>query len=209
VTQSGGDRPPAVEQSSVEFGPKSVWLAVASDQPGAVADALGLADRRAAGWSEALGLIQRHPPAESLPVFVSSPIRGWTLVVLPPSFAELDVVDLGDLSRKLGEVQKFATHRVVDSHRWERWVDGAALRRYWWVGESGEIRLDEGEPAAAEGRVARRSDLEGDWDDLDFADENTVLDVAGEWSLDPSELPAGSGATDGLLGYVSGRSRDE
>ena len=50
------------------------------------------------------------------------------------------------------------------------------MRRYWWVGERGEIRLDDGEPAAAEGSLAQPDDLDGDWDELEFADEDTVLD---------------------------------
>jgi hypothetical protein len=86
---------------------------------------------------------------------------------------------------------------------WQRWVAGSPVRRYWWVGESNEIHLDDGEPAAAEGSLAHPDELEGDWDELELPDEDTVLDVAAEWSLDPTELDGRPDLpADGLRGYV-------
>jgi hypothetical protein len=146
--------------------------------------------------------VQRHPPEPPFPLFLTPPLDGWTLVVLAPSLAEAPF-DFAALSRELGEVQKFGSHRVVESHEWQRWVDGSPVRRYWWVGESGEIRLDDGEPAAAEGSLARKGDLDGEWDALDFPEEDTVLAVAAEWSIDPTTLDGHLDLPpEGLLGYV-------
>jgi hypothetical protein len=156
---------------------------------------------RPAPWS-VVPEVQHHPPEPPFPVFVTPPVDGWTLVVLAPSLAEA-ALDLAGLSRRFGEAQKLATHRVVESHEWQRWVDGSPVRRYWWVGESGEIRLDDGEPATAEGSLAHADDLDGYWDELELPDEDTVLEVAAEWSVDPTtlderfDLPA-----QGLLGLV-------
>ena len=191
----------AAASGAVGFGVKSAWLAVRSEQPEEVARALGLDDVRPAAWG-VVQEIQRHPPEPPFPVFVTPPVDGWTLVLLAPSLAEANF-DLAGLSRQFGEAQKLATHRVVESHEWQRWVEGSPVRRYWWVGESGEVRLDDGEPAAAEGSLAHAGDLDGDWDDLEFPDEDTVLEVAAEWSIEPTtldgrlDLPA-----EGLLGYA-------
>jgi len=192
----------AAASGAVGFGVKSAWLAVRSEEPDEVARALGLDDVQPAPWS-VVREVQRHPPEMPFPVFVTPPVAGWTLVLLAPSLAEADF-DLAALSRRFGEAQKLASHRVVESHEWQRWVDGSPARRYWWVGETGEIRLDDGEPAAAEGSLAREGDLDGDWDELEFPDEGTVLDVAAEWSLDPTTLEGHLDLPpEGLLGYVA------
>jgi hypothetical protein len=75
------------------------------------------------------------------------------------------------MGHRFGEVQKFATHRVVEYQEWQRWVDGSRMRRYCWIGESGEIRFDEGEPVSAEGDLLWAADLDGDWDAFDVTDE--------------------------------------
>lgn len=192
----------AVERGAVGFGPKSAWLAVRSERPEEVARALGLEDIRPAPW-DAVAEVQRHPSEPPFPVFVTPPAEGWTLVLLAPSLAEASF-DLAALSRRFGEAQKLASHRVVESHEWQRWVGGSPMRRYWWVGESGEIRLDDGEPGTAEGSLAHAADLDGNWDDLEFPDEDTALDVAAEWSLDPTTLDGRLDLpSEGLLGYIT------
>ena len=61
-------------------------------------------------------------------------------------------------------------------------------RRYCWIGESGEIRFDEGERVSADGSSLRATDLDGDWDAFDIADEETVMAAAAQWSMNPSTL---------------------
>src|SRR5262249_21969565 len=80
-------------------------------------------------------------------------------------------------------------------------VDRTPVGRYCWIGERGEIPFDEGDPAAAEAGIARRTDLDHGWEGLTFSDEDTVLDVAAEWSLDPMTLDDRA-AGRGLLGRV-------
>lgn len=175
--------PPALETdrpaAARGFGPKSAWLAVRSVEPREVAAALGLRELRPETWEPALDAV---PPL----LFLTLPVDGWTLVVHGSDVGER--IDLAALSRRFGEAQSFATHRVVDLQEWQRWVDGSPVRRYRWIGESGEIELDEGTPAAAEAGIARRADLDRDWDELVFPDEDVVLNVAAEWSVDPMEL---------------------
>jgi hypothetical protein len=137
-------------------------------------------------------------------------VDGWTLAVLGGSELFEDdgvgggALDLLALSQRFGEVQKFATYRVVDYQEWQRWVKGSPVRRYCWIGDSSEIRFDEGEPTSAEGNLLRAANLDGDWDAFDFADEETVMTVAAEWSINPTTL----GERDdlpprGLLGFLA------
>lgn len=182
------------------FGRKATWLAVADAQPEDIAASLGLDEVRRETVESALAEIE-HGPANPGPVLVVPPVGGWTLVLIT-SVADQEPWDLSRLSRRFGEVQRFVSHRVVDYFGWERWVDGHPRRRYAWLGESGEILADDGEPGAAEADIARASDLDGDWDDLTFPTEDTVLKVARGWSVDPTtiELPADPVA---LIGYVA------
>lgn len=165
----------------VSFGYKSRWLAVRSEDPGAVAKALPLEDVRPATWRDG---IERNK--DDL-VFITPPVEGWTLALIDSTVEE---PELAELSRLFGEAQLFGTHRVPEYHEWQRWVNGSPVRRYCWIGERGEIPLDEGEPTAAERGIARAGDLDRPWDELEFADEETVLEVAREWSVDPSTLDA-------------------
>lgn len=192
VSGSGGD--------AVSFGRKTAWLAVRNDDPEAVARALGLEDRRAEDWSRAIDEVEQGESRAS--VFVTPAVDGWTLVVLSPLLADGDVFDLMTISRAFGEAQKFASHRVSDYYEWQRWMDGEPVRRYAWIGDEGEIPFDDGEPAAAETGLLRKADLNGDSDDKRLADEDVVLAVAREWSVDPMTLGDRSVSRRGLIGYA-------
>ena len=203
------ERSAATGTGPVGFGYKIAWLAIRTEETQAAAEALRLTDARATSWAEgidaAYGAQQRRAP-----VFLTPAVDGWTLAVLGGGELFEDdgggggTLDLASLSHRFGEVQKFATHRVVEHQEWQRWVHGSPARRYCWVGESGEIRFDEGEPIRAEGNLLRAADLGGDWDAFDLADEETVMAVAAEWSVNPTtlderdDLPPG-----GLLGFLA------
>src|SRR5262249_18636731 len=145
--------------------------------------------------------------ANGTAAFVTPTVDGWTLVVLGGQLFDEDGngrVDLRRLSKEFGEAQKFASHRVVEYQEWQRWVQGSPGRRYCWIGESGEIPFDEGDPLAEEGNILRATHITADWENFDIADEGVVMAVAAAWSVDPttlderSELPS-----TGLVGIVS------
>jgi hypothetical protein len=182
----------------VEFGRNVAWLALRTESCEDAARALALADAREASWHEALDQLDRAGGEAA--AFVTPPVRGWTLVVLGPALVEHNVLDLASLSARFGEAQKFASRRVVDYHEWQRWVNGSPIRRYAWIGDRGEIPLDEGEPARAERGILRQADLDGDWGDARLADESLVLDLAAEWSVDPSRLGEFETSGRGLVG---------
>jgi hypothetical protein len=143
------------QMGTVGFGPKMAWLAVRHDDPAKVLSGLGLRDL---GLTDArAGLDLAHFTDDR--VVVTPPIDGWVLVVGRwlfglPSAAALSVT-LGT------EVQYFATHRGLLTHRWERAVEGDLLDVF-------------------------RS---GDDEDDDLVDERDVFRTAAQWSVDPRQLP--------------------
>ncbi len=208
VSVDGDDSAPA-GTGPVGFGYKSAWLAIRTEDTEAAAEALRVTDAHAASWAEGIEAAYRARQGRPL-VFLTPVVDGWTLAVLGGGELFEDdgvgggALDLPSLSHRFGEVQKFATHRVVDYQEWQRWVDGSPVRRYCWIGESGEIRFDEGEPISAEGNLLRAADLDGDWDAFDFADEQTVMAVATEWSINPTTLDERDDLPPrGLLGFLA------
>jgi hypothetical protein len=205
----GGDDLAAAGTGPVGFGYKIAWLAIRTEDTEAAAEALGVTGARAVSWAEGIDAAYTARQGHPL-VFLTPVVDGWTLAVLGGGeLAEDDgagggALDLASLSRRFGEVQRFATHRVAEYQEWQRWVGGSPVRRYCWIGESGEIRFDEGEPVSAEGNLLRAADLDGDWDTFDLASEETVMAVAAEWSLDPTTLDErGDLPPRGLLGFLS------
>ncbi len=193
----------------VVFGYKIAWLAIRTEDTKAAAEALRVTDAHAASWAEGIDATYGAERGRA-PVFLTPVVDGWTLAVLGRGELFEDdgtgggALDLPSLSRRFGEVQKFATHRVVEYQEWQRWVNGWPVRRYCWIGESDEIRFDEGEPISAEGNLLRATDLDGDWDAFDFADEETVMAVAAEWSINPTTLDERDDLPPrGLLGFLA------
>lgn len=194
----------------VGFGYKHAWLAIRTEDMEAAAEALGVVEAHPAAW--AAGIEAAYEAGQGpAPVFLTPVVDGWTLAVLGGGELLEDdgvgggALDLPSLSHRFGEVQKFATHRIVDYQECQRWVNGSPVRRYCWIGESAEIRFDEGEPISAEGNLLRAADLDGDWDAFEFADEETVMAVAAEWSINPTTLDERDDLPPrGLLGFLIG-----
>jgi hypothetical protein len=95
-------------------------------------------------------------------------------------------------------VQFFATHRVVEAHLWARAIGGSLVRAYSYVGESGEKRVEIGEPTPEEIALDLRffdpngpdAEEDGYWEreDLRYPDEEDVMRVAERWSVNPAAL---------------------
>lgn len=193
-TPAPADLPP---EHAVSFGYKSQWLAVRTDDPTAALKSLGASNFREVGWSQGVGA----PEGE---VFATPPLDGWVLVVgaFPEILGEGDemaVALVSKLSSELGtEVQYFGTHRVVEYHAWVRAKTGEVSRAYAYLGERGETLFRMGEQSAEEKALGfnffdnKSPEAEDDayWerDDLSYPDEEDVMKVAGQWSINPAEL---------------------
>jgi len=164
----------------VGFGGKQAWLAVRDGDPAAILAALDLRDLGTVRWRDGIDLAHLTDDR----VAVTPPLGGWTLAVgrylmRPP--------DVAELSAKLQtEVQFFATHRVTESHRWQRAADGLLIRAFGYVGQTGSVTTWFGDPDPAE----RDAGLPASYDDETtvLVAEQDVLKVAGAWSIDPTTL---------------------
>ncbi|MBF5042829.1 hypothetical protein FGE12_10530 [Aggregicoccus sp. 17bor-14] len=194
----------AQDTGAVPFGYKLGWLAVRGRTPEQVAAALGLESLRPVPWLEGLERVSEDGEGQ---YFLPPVLDGWTLVASedllseasrdpdsPRAFADR----VATLSARLGEVQAFATSRVIEYHHWMRAVDGALRRAYAYLGESGEVQLDAG-AVTPEEEALRAGDPE--W----TPGEQDVMALAGRWSVDPSGLEGHpAGAQPGLHGWRAG-----
>ncbi len=182
------------------FGYKTAWIAVHHRSTIEVADALNLARRRMLSYPEGTALGYRDG------VYVAAPHAGWTFAHgralstgIDPTSAAF-VAWLAALSRCLGEVQYFGTHRVSESHQWAWARDGQILRAYAFADADVPVFL--GPPTDAEREIGvgvRPRDegwqqwTEDDWDDWDdwfttTPGEQDVMQIARRWSIDPTTL---------------------
>jgi hypothetical protein len=178
------------------FGNKTSWLAIDTEDTKGVVKALRLRQAEQTCWSKGL-----HKGT-----FVAPPILGWTLVVgVRPEAGEPQFVPfLEELSRRFGEVQYFATHRVVDYHAWAKAVGGRVVRSYAWLGERGEVLQNVGHKTSEEEELGFRfidgTTAEGDEEDAELPGEEDVMRIAGRWSLNPQEIDAYESKGAGYLG---------
>lgn len=180
------------------------WLAVRSQNPQAVQDALGVQHVRPCSWSDALA------PSFEPRLFIAPPVDGWILVMgcdLPDPADDIDVCFkfLTGLSVKLGEVQFFSRHRAVSHHGWARIEEGRVVRAYAWAGETlwnqGEITTAERDlklrclPYAETGEVLGFGERER------FAlNTERVVRLAAVWSIDPTAVESATLEAQGIAG---------
>jgi hypothetical protein len=172
----------------VGFGYKQGWLAIRDTDPMALAGYLGARDLGPVSWREGIDLAYLTDDR----LVLTPPLSGargvqWILAVGRWVLRDDAPVDLAKMSAELKtEVQLFATHRVVELHRWERAVDGQLVRAFSYLGEAGEVLESRGEPDAAELSLRLQSTLDPASDIL--VSESDVMRLAGLWSVDPTEL---------------------
>lgn len=176
------------------FGYKCNWLAIRTDDPAKVVEALQLTDARPSSWESGIeaGYIGR--------VFVSPPVDGWILAVSSSLPSEPDTVApfIEVLSRHFDEVQYFGTHRVVEYHAWALARAGRIVRAYAYVGERGETLWDVGARTAGEIELGvkffnerspeAKDEKYFERTDLTYPGEEYVMQIAGKWSINPQEL---------------------
>lgn len=167
----------------VPFGYKVLWYAVASTDTKKVISALGLNKPRPSTWSQGVAAAYEGK------IFVTPPIKNWTLAVGTPFGATLDnepgdfvESELRRLSKHFDEVQFFSSHRVVEAHLWSKAKEGRLVRGYCFVGDRGETTWNFGQPTMGE--------IEAGFENSDsyFPNEETVMAVAKQWSVNPCEI---------------------
>lgn len=181
----------------IGFGYKNFWIAVKSDNKEKIAEIIGLKNLRPSNWESGIAIAYKNG------VFITPNIGDWTLVVginLPngDSLDSIEILEniLNKLSSKFGEAHFFGTHRVVEYHNWMKSINGKISRIYSYIGESGENIKVFGEPTEIEKDLdlfnsfseEANSDSYFNRGDLDYADEELVMKIANNWSINPTLL---------------------
>lgn len=198
--------PVASSDLVARFGYKSAWLAFRGLTQQQVATALGLSGVKAQDWQTAIHATYVDNPA----VAVTPPFHGaggnWTLATsVALMLAEPDVAAL---SKKTGtEVQYFVTERISDTHGWAKAVDGRLIRLFQWGGDMGEILKWVGRPDRIEQGfglpdVARATQATSDALFDANIDEETVMTLAGHWSVSPEAIEGTPSHGDPLVGTM-------
>jgi hypothetical protein len=170
-----------VVASPVEgFGYKVVWVAIRCDDAKEIAGAYSRKPK-SADFAVGIAAVERrgdNPP--DVPVFTVGPVDGWVLSVFGGfAMARLDFSAVAEMfSSMVGETQLYVNFPNAGVFGWERWVDGELVRR--WTNDGNEF----GEATPIE--LAVLSAVKG-------VDEDSVLEVAGAWSVNPMELSERSG----------------
>ncbi|WP_067502552.1 hypothetical protein [Actinoplanes sp. TFC3] len=164
------------------FGGKQAWLAIRDGDPGAVLGALDLRDLGEVPWRS--GLDVAHLSDDRVAITPPLP-GGWVLAVGRHLLLHPPALD--DLSKVLDtEVQMFATHRVTETHRWQRAVRGSLVRSFGYVGQTGDVTSWSGDPDAVERAAGLPAAF--DEDATVLVSERDVFRVAAGWSIDPTTL---------------------
>ena len=181
------------------------WFAVRSEDPKAVATAIELQNAHAANWEYG---ISRASELDDYRIFVTPPAKGWVLVVGMPVLFEADAHARErtiELSKQFGEAQFFASVRTSDSYTWVRASKGKLIRLFY---ESDGQRRAEGKETEEEKQLGFKfsdvSSSESPRSEQWEPDEQSVLQIAGRWSIDPTMLSEmGLPPSLGLLGDPS------
>jgi hypothetical protein len=186
-----------VPDSAVGFGYKCMWFAVKTDNTSRLAELLELKNVSDCNWRAGVD------KAYNGSVFITPSIDGWTSACgwgLPHGDSKEGIEEvkrvLRILSTELGEAQYFCTHRVSEYHCWMKAINGQIERAYSYSGESGENGVIEGEPTEFERtlKLANTFSVEAndpgyfEREDIIWANESLVMQIAANWSIDPSIL---------------------
>jgi predicted MPP superfamily phosphohydrolase len=181
----------------VDFGYKIVWIAIKTNNKQRIAEILNLKDTKPSNWKSGIENAYENS------VYITPQIGKWTLAVgmklvtgdTKESIEELEKI-LNKLSLEFGEAQFFGTHRVVEYHNWMKSVNGKTERIYSYIGESGENIKVFGNPTEIEkglnlfNSFSKEAEDDNYWEreDLIFADEELVMKIAENWSVNPTKL---------------------
>ena len=193
------------------FGYKTAWFAVRSKDRDAVAKALELQEAQEVNWQH--GVHHANEYNEYL-IFVVPPVNGWVLAMGTPVVFEMDdyaTERITKLSREFGEAQCFGSVKTSSAYTWARAMNGVLVRHFYDADgnhkEIGEYTEEEKTLGAKFSDSSSAEALEPDYwqrKDIVGVEEQTVLQVAGLWSVDPMKLgEMGLAPAYGLLGKPS------
>jgi len=183
----------------VAFGYKTAWYVVKGESSLSVIEKLKLSVVSEANWET--GLEEAYNKNE---IFVSPRVKDCVLVI---NLAHWNSDDIKEDGKLFPELQYFGSHRVADYYAWAKFIDGELLRFYTYVGGEGQLE-SEGELGSEEltlgfDKYPQEDNLDTwtdeDWNSAIFPDEDSVIDIAQAWGIDPF---FGEGNYEKGIGYL-------
>ena len=195
-------------EKPLAFGYKMAWLAIPRVKSSEVLTALKLTDITPANWTK--GLTCAYEEKKTL--FVTPVLRDWVLVIGRGLWNKVDMslpitenLWLRELRESFAELYYFSTMRVLENHGWAKLEHGIPTRAYAYSGELGEFMWCLGKPTQEE--LAVNPDMPSP-DTLAqhpvYPDEQMVLSVASQWSIDTSFADYNYPADIGFVGTLRG-----
>ena len=186
-----------IPDSAVSFGYKCIWFAVKTSNQEKLIELLKIKNVEKCNWK--MGIDKAYKGS----IFITPAIDGWTLACglgLPTGDSKESIKEvkktLQTLSKEFGEAQFFCTHRVVEYHCWMKAINGQVTRVYSYLGEAGENIAIEGIPTDFEKKYklintfSEEAKGEKYFEDTNLVlpNEELLMQVAGHWSINPTEL---------------------
>lgn len=191
------------------FGYKCFWFAAPVDGAGTLGDALGLADAVASPWANG---IERAYGGGAC--FVTPCVDGWVFALgagrpamntRPEDWIEQVRAASGRLG---GELQFFLSDRAGSSYGWVRARNGRIHRAFFADAagpavDAGATTVEERNALGLLGDTTAFDDDEPDQQLASVANEDFVLGLAADWSLNPTTLEARGLGLDPDLGLLA------
>lgn len=205
-----------MDAKPVSFGYKMCWLAIKNASSVELVKDLEIINPAPAGWQQGIETVYKDSQQDTMKntVYLTPEIEGWTLIVsysLPtpePETAQILLELLEYLSSKYGIACSYGTNSVSEYHHWIKYTSGKLIRAF--ATAEGSILLDEGEVTPEESFInfdeimkIQNPEYNGDIDFESLPDEETVLLVAENWSLNPAKLEEFSSTGEGFLGKIA------
>jgi len=168
----------------IPFGYKTAWYAIKDITPQAVIEKLDLDIVCESNWESGFEHIY-----VSGDVFVSPAIGGYILVIGLIGLgrnADHDMVK--EHSRLFNEFYYFGSHTVADYYAWAKFKNGNLIRAYAFIGDAGELFWNEGSITSEEIKLGfDKFPVSDDPCEVDtiIPDEDSVIDIASAWSINP------------------------
>ncbi|MEI8273094.1 MAG: hypothetical protein WCG08_10770 [Paludibacter sp.] len=183
--------------SVIDFGYNCMWFAVKTTDKKGLTKALKIKDISESNWK--VGVDSAYKGA----IFITPHIADWTLACgsgLPHADSKEGIEEINKilcaLSNEFGEAQFFCTNHVVEYHCWIKATKGHITRIYSYLGETGENIIIKGEPTTFEKTMnlvntfskEAKSESYLERKDIVLPDEELVMKVAENWSVNPTTL---------------------
>ena len=181
----------------ISFGYKMGWFAIKTSNRKRLLELLKLKNQTDCSWFVGLNDAKKNI------LYVTPQIGEWILICGEKFLNAVDekqnkiIKDiLIKFSDEFGEVNFFATNRIIEYHCWIKAVDNIIVREYSYLGEKGTNLFVNGTETNIEKNYNLintfthdfRASYQNDLSDKNIPNEEIVMQIAENWSIDPTKI---------------------